>query len=123
MVVHSPTPSSVRIAASSNGEGKKALAALRAYLESRPPNIWGIQGYWGVRMWFARLSEKAGVTGNLHRFRHSFACDFARKGGGDVNLKTLLGHTTFAMVERYTAAVRQETALEAQRRFSIGDRL
>lgn len=49
------------------------------------------------------LAGRAGVRGQVspHVFRHSFATEYLRNGGERKALKTILGHTTDAMLDRY----------------------
>ena len=64
------------------------------------------------------IGRRAGVVhAHPHRFRHTFAHAFLVAGGNAVDLKILLGHSTWRMVELYTAYYETERALEAHRRF------
>lgn len=106
--------------------GRNATAALRSYMKSRPDNIWqeGIATSSGLKTWLRRLGRRARVPdANLHRFRHTFASDFVRAGGTEGHLKTILGHRTLEMSIHYTETVREEVALDAQRRLNPADRL
>jgi site-specific recombinase XerD len=103
--------------------GPDALDALKAYLDNRAVNIWGFEGYWGVRMWLDRLAKRAGVTANPHRFRHSFACSFFEATECEGSLQLLLGHEGLAMAHHYAEAVRGKVALRQQQRFNAGSAL
>ena len=106
--------------------GERTMAALVAYLEGRPDNIWqqGIASTSGLKTWLRRLSARAGLEGcNLHRFRHSYATAVLEAGMGEGQLQDLLGHSSSQMVRRYTEAVRRKVAVAAGHRFSLGDRL
>jgi integrase len=68
-----------------------------------------------------RLGERAGVTGvNAHRFRHTFATEYIRRGGDIITLQKLLGHASMDMVLRYLHLVRADVAA-AHRRSSPAD--
>jgi integrase/recombinase XerD len=50
---------------------------------------------------FARTKEKVGFPVHAHRFRHTFATEYLRRGGEIERLRRILGHTTYVMVMRY----------------------
>jgi len=113
-----------------SGEAKKAL---RHYLESRPRRgemLWLTDEgqpmtIYGVRTMVNRLKRRAGVTseGGAHRFRHYFATRYL-EGGGDLNsLRLLLGHSTLAMVLRYSRYASVSRALSQHSQFDPLDRL
>jgi site-specific recombinase XerD len=56
----------------------------------------------GIRLLFADLSKKAGIT-HVHpsRFRHTYATEFLRNGGSMLALKAILGHSDLKMCQRY----------------------
>jgi len=59
----------------------------------------------GLRHWEKRLNRISGVSFHLHRFRHSFATNLARKDVGLVKIQKLLGHNSSGMTERYVRSI------------------
>lgn len=102
--------------------GDKARLALSLYVNGHNGPVWGLNAA-GLETWLRRLSARAGVEANLHRFRNTFACLFLEAGGCEGQLQKILGHSTLAMSHHYAENVRDRLALAAQRRFSPGDRL
>ncbi len=113
-----------------NGEARKSL---KHYLAMRPR---GGDALWksddgqamtrhGIKIMIVRLKRRAGVDGKggPHRFRHYFATRFL-EAGGDINtLRLLLGHSTLAMVLKYSRFVDMGKALASHEKFSPLDRL
>jgi site-specific recombinase XerD len=77
----------------------------------------------GVHSLVKRLKERAGInaSGNVHRFRHSFALSFLRTDKNVFNLQYLLGHSDLDMVRRYTLTLGMEDALRAHEKASPAD--
>ena len=109
--------------------GRLALAALRQYLGDREGHVWlsrrgkplDMSSAWKVLKVIARA---AGVEGAyFHRFRHTYANDFLDESGDLLSLKTILGHQSYDMVERYVEYRATERALDTQRRLSLADRV
>lgn len=63
-----------------------------------------------IRLLMERLSDKAQVQANAHKFRHTFAINFLRNGGNVYELKAILGHSSLEMCQRYLALA--ETDIE-----------
>jgi len=71
---------------------------------------------------FTRACKTCGVKPRgLHALRHTFACRFLLAGGSPLDLKYILGHSSLAMVDRYSQWVRQQTALQSYE--LVADRL
>jgi integrase/recombinase XerD len=62
----------------------------------------------GLRHWERRLNKLSGVKFHLHRFRHSFATNLAKKDVGIVKIQKLLGHASLSMTERYVRSIISE---------------
>ena len=79
----------------------------------------------GVHSLVKRLKERTGIngSGNVHRFRHTFALSFLRTDKNVFNLQYLLGHSDLDMVRRYTRALGMEDALQAHEKASPADLL
>ncbi len=113
-----------------NGEAKKAL---RRYLQVMPASgdeLWKTEegepmSRHAMKIMIARLKRRAGVTsgGGAHRFRHYFATRYLEAGGDLNSLRLLLGHTTLAMVLKYSRYIDIQKALAGHEQFSPLDRL
>ena len=65
----------------------------------------------GLIVTYRRLGERAGVDHvHPHRFRHTFATMAIRAAAREIDVQHLLGHTTSAMVRRYTRTYDSELA-------------
>ena len=72
---------------------------------------------------FARLGARAGVHANPHRFRHTFATWAIENHARELDVQYLLGHSTSAMVRRYSATYDAAKAADAHAAFSPAARL
>ena len=54
-----------------------------------------------VSRFFQRLRRRVGLRIHAHKFRHTFATEYLRRGGEIERLRRILGHTTYVMVMRY----------------------
>jgi len=71
-----------------------------------------------------RLAERAGVPHvHPHQFRHTFATWAIEAEAREIDVQFLLGHSTPAVVRRYSATCNAEKAARAHARWSPGDRL
>jgi len=59
--------------------------------------------------------------GALYRFRHAFATWAIEQQAREIDVQRLLGHSTSAMLRRYTASYDAEKAAQAHASFSPGD--
>ena len=77
-----------------------------------------------MRTIFQRLGEECGILKvHPHRFRHTFATWAIEQQAREIDVQRLLGHSTSAMLRRYTASYDAEKAAQAHASFSPGDRL
>jgi site-specific recombinase XerD len=85
-----------------------------------PTRDGGKMSYHNLVRDYKKLCKKAGIekTGNFHRLRHTFATNYLSKGGGEIYLSNILGHTTLAMTRRY-AHPNVEALQAVQQRTSI----
>jgi integrase/recombinase XerC len=72
---------------------------------------------------FTRLGQRAGVHANPHRFRHTFATWAIENHARELDVQYLLGHSTSAMVRRYSATYDAAKAADAHASFSPAARL
>lgn len=116
--------------------GAKTSVALDRYLRERRKHkqaryydaLWLTQrGAMSVDGLDERLrvrAQQAGVDGlHAHRFRHTAAHTWLVAGGGEQDLKRLMGWTSDAMLAVYGSSAADHRAREAARRLSLGDRL
>lgn len=113
--------------------GDEAARAVRDYLERfRGEHPGPLFLTWrhkplcraAMRTIFQRLGEQAGVPKvHPHRFRHTFATWAIEQQAQEIDVQFLLGHSTPAMLRRYTATYDAEKAAQAHASFSPGDRL
>jgi len=77
-----------------------------------------------VAVFLERLGRRAGVKKvHPHRFRHTFATWAIENGARELDVQYLLGHSTPAMVRRYSATYDAEKAARAHEQFSPADRM
>jgi integrase/recombinase XerC len=77
-----------------------------------------------MRTIFQRLGKEAGILKvHPHRFRHTFATWAIEQQAREIDVQFLLGHSTPAMLRRYTATYDAEKAARAHEQFSPADRM
>jgi len=72
---------------------------------------------------FKRLRKKCGIDACAYKFRHTFATWAIESEAREIDVQFLLGHSTPAMVRRYSSTYNAEKAARAHARWSPGDRL
>ena len=78
----------------------------------------------GVLQLVRRLCARAGVEDKgVHAFRRAAAAQMKRLGMNDSDILEVMGWRSIEMLRRYTAAVAEELAHRAHRRYSPGDAL
>lgn len=115
--------------------GRKTSAALDRYMRSRARRrdadeewLWlGHKGQLtgnGIRQAMQRRAVQAGVSGMYpHRFRRTFAHQWLLDGGTELDLMSIAGWTTRAMIDVYAGELSEQRARLAHARLSPGDRL
>jgi integrase len=73
----------------------------------------------GLKHWVKSLNKKSGVQFHLHRFRHSFACNLAKKDVNAVKIQKLLGHNSLNMTMTYLRSIATEDLKNEINRLSI----
>ena len=66
----------------------------------------------GLKHLEKRLNQLSGVKFHLHRFRHSFATNLAKKDVSIIKIQKLLGHKSLSMTERYVRSIVAEDLLK-----------
>ena len=111
------------------GLGADAQAALRDYIsrirgEAAGPLFLSTKSGEGIRSLvlntlLRRLGTKAAVTKvHPHRFRHTFATWAIRSQAREIDVQSLLGHSSLTMVQRYARTYSSEQAVLAHGGFS-----
>lgn len=67
----------------------------------------------GLKHWVKRYNRLSGVSFHPHQFRHTFACTLAKANIDIVSIKSLLGHSSISMTERYLRSIGTENAHSA----------
>ena len=113
--------------------GDNTIVALDRYERARRrhrfaalPNYWlGLRGPLsnsGVAQILVKRSRLAELDRiHPHQFRHTFAHEFLRDGGGETDLMRIMGWDSHQMLTRYGASAGAERAREAHRRLGTGD--
>jgi integrase/recombinase XerD len=69
-------------------------------------------GRHGLKHWVKRLNVSSSVKFHLHRFRHTFACNLAKKDVNVFKIQKFLGHTSLAMTMTYVRSIKTEDLQE-----------
>ena len=103
------------------GIGEQARAALTDYLlvrgEAEGPLFLSERSGKGLHslalnVLFTKLGQQAGVTHvHPHRFRHTFATWAIRSQAREIDVQSLLGHSSLTMVQRYARTYSSEQAV------------
>ena len=62
----------------------------------------------GLKHWVEKYKSLSGIDFHIHRFRHSFACELAKKGADIISIMKALGHSSTKMTERYLRSISPE---------------
>ena len=73
----------------------------------------------GLKNWIKAIRKKAGVRFHLHQFRHTFACNLARKNVNAVKIQRLLGHSSLNMTMTYLRSMESDDMREEINRLAI----
>jgi len=97
-------------------------AALREYFKSQADGLLWPEGW--DRQKVARLLDdigrRAGVSRVFpHRFRHTFSCYWSLETNDLLALQQICGWSSLAMVQRYTAWVQEQRALDVHKKHSL----
>jgi integrase len=101
---------------------KNLLRHLKSYLDERHKS--GFQGeallisphtnsaftQHGLKHWVNKYKKLSGVHFHVHQFRHTLACTMAKHNADIVSIKSVLGHASIKMTERYLRSIRSENA-------------
>jgi integrase/recombinase XerC len=112
------------------GIGERTVAALEDYIERFRGETAGclflgsrsgtpIKTAHGLHVIFQRIAAASGVEGvHPHRFRHTFATWAIAASAREVDVQTLLGHSSMTMTQRYSRTYSSEQAVAAHAQFS-----
>ena len=110
------------------GTGKRTIAALREYIERYRGDGQGalFQSSRGSALHthapnviLQRVADRAGLSKvHPHRFRHTFAMWAIRANAREIDVQSLLGHSSLAVVQRYARTYSSEQAVQAHAGFS-----
>jgi site-specific recombinase XerD len=112
------------------GIGERTVASLQDYIArfrgAAPGALFlgsrsraAIKNAHGLNVVFQRIAAASGVDGvHPHRFRHTFATWAIAASAREVDVQTLLGHSSMAMTQRYARTYSSEQAVAAHANFS-----
>lgn len=64
----------------------------------------------GLKHWVAKYNRLSGIKFHVHQFRHTFACNLAKKNASVISIKNVLGHASVRMTEHYLRSIKTESA-------------
>ncbi|NCO62718.1 MAG: hypothetical protein COW66_13070 [Flavobacteriaceae bacterium CG18_big_fil_WC_8_21_14_2_50_34_36] len=64
----------------------------------------------GLRYWVEKYNRLSGIRFHIHQFRHTFACNLAKKNANIISIKNVLGHSSTQMTEHYLRSIKTESA-------------
>jgi integrase/recombinase XerD len=112
--------------------GEKSLGAINQYLQIAGKNEHLFLNEYDTQIQYRTIDNTikkygkyAGITDkrvSCHTFRLTFAVNYLRNGGDTRSLQEILGHSSYAMVQRYTQLLDEDLKL-AHGKASPGDRL
>ncbi|NND76999.1 MAG: tyrosine-type recombinase/integrase [Flavobacteriales bacterium] len=65
---------------------------------------------YGLKHWVERYRKASGIPLHIHRFRHTFACELAKKNADIISIRNVLGHSSLKMTERYLRSIKPESS-------------
>lgn len=74
---------------------------------------------YGLKHWVHTLSIKSGVKFHLHQFRHTFACNLAKRDVNAVKIQKLLGHSSLDMTMTYLHSISSQSLREDVNKLSF----
>lgn len=114
--------------------GSNAKKALLDYLKMRKGKnsfLWiNAKGYdltaRGIELRIHSLGLRAKISDvrcSPHTFRHTFATNSLINGANEINVQSLLGHSTLTMTRRYVSTLDSTNAVIGHRKFSPADNI
>ena len=64
----------------------------------------------GLKYWVKKYKKLSGINFYVHRFRHTFACELAKRGADVVSIMKALGHSTVKMTQQYLRSIQAENS-------------
>ena len=64
----------------------------------------------GLKHWISKYNRISGIKFHVHQFRHTFACNLAKKNASVISIKNVLGHSSLRMTEHYLRSIKTESA-------------
>lgn len=93
-------------------DARRALQTRGDFLEAVGKEFADYQ-MWAITSLVKMAMEAAGVEGACHRFRHTFAVNHLDGGGSVYDLKSMLGHSSVVITEKYLSLVKRYRKAQA----------